>query len=237
MSSNASAKRKRSTSRKRSSSKTKGAKPYGLFKTIASYKRPGQIVPDRCRTNLRYVEGFAERVPGAASDVYSYNLNSCFDPNLSGTGHQPMGFDQLKALYGRYRVWNCKYKVSFFIASVGETVFYCVPTNETTSFVSTPQDALETTGSKYGCCNVYTYGGAGTPPKVLSGKVNMASLYGAKDISEADRYQALISASPTETAILHLGAWNINNNNLTWTFLIELVYDVEFYDRTQVLGS
>lgn len=228
-------KRKRSTSGKRSSSK-KGAKPYGLFKTFASYKRPGQIVPDRCRTNLRYVEGLAYRVPGSSADVYSYNLNSVFDPNLSGTGHQPMGFDQLKALYGRYRVYSCKYKVRFFVANVGPTVCAVTPTNETTSFVSIPQDALETTGSKYGSINNITAVGSVATPIVLSGKVNLMSLYGAKDM-QSDRYQALISADPTETAILHLLCWSIDNQNLIWTFLIELEYDVEFYDRNQVTGS
>jgi len=225
-------KRKRSTSKKAK----KSAKPYGLFKTFASYKRPGQIVPDRCRTNLRYVEGIAYRVPMASSDVYSYNLNSVFDPNLTGTGHQPMGFDQLKALYGRYRVYNCKYKVRFFVANVGPTVCYATPTNETTSFVSIPQDALETTGSKFGSVNQITAVGSVGAPVILSGKVSMMSLYGAKDM-QSDRFQALISADPTETAILYLGCWSIDNQNLTWTFIIELDYDVEFYDRVQVGGS
>lgn len=236
MSSDGKAKRKRSTSKKRSSSKTKGGKPYGLFKTFATYKRPGQIVPDRCRTNLKYCEGIAYRVPMASADVYSYNLNSVFDPNLTGTGHQPMGFDQLKTLYGRYRVYNCKYKVRFFVANVGPTVCACTPTNETTSFVSIPQDALETGRAKFGSVNQITAVGSVGAPVILSDKVNLMSLYGAKDM-QSDRYQALISADPTETAVLHLLCWSIDNQNLTWTFIIELDYDVEFFDRTQVGGS
>lgn len=34
-------------------------------------------------------------------------LNSCFDPNETGAGHQPYGFDQLALLYRRYKVNGC----------------------------------------------------------------------------------------------------------------------------------
>ncbi len=35
---------------------------------------------------------------------YVFRLNSLYDPDLTGTGHQPYGFDQFAALYSRYKV-------------------------------------------------------------------------------------------------------------------------------------
>lgn len=42
---------------------------------------------------------------------YVYRLNSVFDPDQTGVGGQPAGFDQLKTLYGRYRVMAVKVEV------------------------------------------------------------------------------------------------------------------------------
>ena len=40
-------------------------------------------------------------------------LNSLFDPNLSGLGHQPRGFDQLMAVYEKYTVVAAKITVCY----------------------------------------------------------------------------------------------------------------------------
>jgi hypothetical protein len=43
--------------------------------------------------------------------VYTYRLNSLYDPDETGTGNQPLGFDELMALYGNYRVESVKVTV------------------------------------------------------------------------------------------------------------------------------
>ena len=69
-------------------------------------------------TKLRYVDNF--NLTGAAGVVGAnvFRFNSCFDPDLSGVGHQPMYFDQFCGAtgtgpYGRYRVTSAKATVSF----------------------------------------------------------------------------------------------------------------------------
>lgn len=41
---------------------------------------------------------------GVSPAEYSFRLTSLYDPNLTGTGHQPYGFDQVTVLYARYLV-------------------------------------------------------------------------------------------------------------------------------------
>jgi len=53
---------------------------------------------------LRYVANFALDASGGSSAIQVFSANSCFDPDVSGTGHQPMFFDNYSALYSNYRV-------------------------------------------------------------------------------------------------------------------------------------
>jgi len=53
---------------------------------------------------LRYASN--TRLTGGVSNLreLQFRLNGLFDPDFSLGGHQPMGFDEWSAFYGRYRV-------------------------------------------------------------------------------------------------------------------------------------
>jgi hypothetical protein len=51
--------------------------------------------PAKFRAKLRYVDARAISITGGAMAYYTYELNNLYDPDLTGVGHQPMGFDQL----------------------------------------------------------------------------------------------------------------------------------------------
>lgn len=61
------------------------------------------VVRDKRIYTLRYCENLAQNADAAVA-VTQFRANSCFDPNLTGAGHQPRGFDQLMALYESYVV-------------------------------------------------------------------------------------------------------------------------------------
>lgn len=46
--------------------------------------------------------------------LHSFKMNDIFDPNYSGTGHQPFGHDTYMALYGRYLVKKAVISVKFW---------------------------------------------------------------------------------------------------------------------------
>lgn len=60
-------------------------------------------IPAIKRCQLVYCENIFVTL---ASGVYDYifSCNGMYDPNITGTGHQPMYFDQLMALYNHYTV-------------------------------------------------------------------------------------------------------------------------------------
>lgn len=70
---------------------------------------------------LNYSETFqlTTGTAGVAGTHQSFILNSLYDPNFTGTGHQPYGFDQLTNFYLRYIVE--KVKVTLIWSNVGTT--------------------------------------------------------------------------------------------------------------------
>jgi hypothetical protein len=60
--------------------------------------------PRSMRCNHRYV-GLISVNPAIGSvGVYQFSANGLYDPDITGTGHQPMGFDQLCTYYNHYEV-------------------------------------------------------------------------------------------------------------------------------------
>ncbi len=47
------------------------------------------------------------------ASTYSFRLNSLFDPNYTGTGHQPYQYDQLTGIYNNYIVERTHFKITF----------------------------------------------------------------------------------------------------------------------------
>lgn len=48
----------------------------------------------------------------AISTDYMFSANGCYDPDVSGAGHQPRGFDQFMAMYDHYTVIGSKIRVT-----------------------------------------------------------------------------------------------------------------------------
>jgi len=84
-----------------------------LAMSVASSRRLGASVgmPDRLQVDLSYQVN-ARVNPGAVaySDTI-FDLNNLYDPERTGTGHQPREFDQLAALYLYYRCYSAKVEV------------------------------------------------------------------------------------------------------------------------------
>lgn len=83
------------------------------------------LLPASRRVALAYAErvNIFEAVANAGA-ITSFSLNSLFDPNSGGIGTQPVGFDQISAMYGQYRVWSVKVRVSYNNTSAANTAIF-----------------------------------------------------------------------------------------------------------------
>jgi hypothetical protein len=73
------------------------------------------------RTSLRYSEThtFQTGTAGVAGTEQVMRLNDLYDTNLTGTGHQPYGYDQMVGFYNRWRV--DRVRLTFLWTSIGGT--------------------------------------------------------------------------------------------------------------------
>jgi hypothetical protein len=69
--------------------------------------------PDKLICKLRYHEGQSIVSTTGGLNVYKFRLNSLFDPNYTGTGHQPMYRDTYAGVYNHYSVISTVAKVRF----------------------------------------------------------------------------------------------------------------------------
>lgn len=70
-------------------------------------------MPNKFATKLRYVS-YADINPGAGiPGVQIVSANGLFDPDITGVGHQPRGFDQFMLMYDHYTVVGAKITVTF----------------------------------------------------------------------------------------------------------------------------
>lgn len=70
----------------------------------------------RQKGQLYYESGLGLTAPTSGNVVtYFFSANGMFDPNITGTGHQPIGFDQMMLLYEQTTVVRSSIEVTFNI--------------------------------------------------------------------------------------------------------------------------
>jgi len=71
-------------------------------------------MPNKFATKLRYCGGFTLDPPtGGLNSTHVINAMGCYDPDITGTGHQPRGFDEIMTMYNHYTVVGSKITVDF----------------------------------------------------------------------------------------------------------------------------
>ena len=63
----------------------------------------------------RYQESSKSLNPGVGGTcaVHIFRANSMYDPDYTGTGHQPLGFDEMSTIYNKHKVTRAKITVTF----------------------------------------------------------------------------------------------------------------------------
>lgn len=69
--------------------------------------------PQQIKVRLRYVDEYVMTSTAGSTVTQTFRMNSIFDPDFTGVGHQPYGHDQWSPLYTTYVVLGSKLKATW----------------------------------------------------------------------------------------------------------------------------
>lgn len=183
-------------------------------------------VAQQMRCEVTYCEYGVSLDPGAGvAASYVFAANGLFDPNITGVGHQPMGYDQLAALWNQYVVVGGVIKVSFSNADGTQSQLVGITLKDSASTTPDPRQYIE-----WGNTTWDTVGPlSSSPVKVLKHKFDIGK-FAAQDIYNEQSFTGSVATNPSNT--LHLVVWcapvdALSNLNPVYAN-VEIMYDVIF---------
>jgi len=181
--------------------------------------------PQQMKVRLKYVDEYVMTSTSGGTATQTFRMNSCFDPDYTGVGHQPYGFDQYAALFLKYTVLGSKLKCTWSPIGENDVTASKGPYNVVTfgdedasvpgsilTSIEMPRSDHKVMGSKSGGQNVKTTSLTFSPARDLG-----------LDPYD-DTVGAVVSASPSQT---YFGVCQCNDAGST-TSNVLLKVELEF---------
>jgi len=168
-------------------------------------------------------------------------LNSCYDPDYTGVGHQPYGFDQLSGFYANYLVHS--FKVKLILNTIGSTAEVALvwKLDQSIGGVAIAGMSLDraTEAPMIGTVTVGPSGVDRARQVQVSGECfRLAGITRAQYKDQTSLYGALTSASPSNTLLLRTGLASYSGaagTSLVCQIVLEM--QTEFFNPIQQTQS
>lgn len=162
-------------------------------------------LPKVFKYTCKYSDTQIDLNPGAGGLLVShlFACNGLYDPDISGAGHQPLGFDQLMPMYDHYRVIGSRIRVTFSNHDTTYPQIVGIHCQDNTTVSEGSVDPLIENG-RTRWTKLATEGSGGSV-KTLQYNWSAKNFFGKSSLN-GDRYQGTVSANPTEMAYFRLFA-------------------------------
>ncbi len=192
------------------------------------------IFPSYVKKRLTYYEGIQLSNLLFAPANYVYSANGLYDPNITGTGHQPDGFDQMMLFYNHYVVTSAKITVNFRNTSATYPMTVAISVNSSPTAIT---DAVRIAESGYVVRDTIGILGSGANCKTLSMTCDMSRYSGIPVLRDAPEYRGDVSNNPTEQTYFNVSSWELIGNNNTVTCEVLIEYTAWFIEPKKVTSS
>jgi len=191
--------------------------------------------PIRWNRTLRYSQ--LVTLTAGASGLFGteqiFRLNSLFDPDLSGVGHQPYGYDSLAALYYRYKVRAVRVCLRFSDPSADGVL--CAAQFQVPSMTQTVTGADASAVMERAGVWTHNLNNTGEQVAVLDQYFPMSTLTAVTPQqfeNNLEDYQALCTTSPARTPYVRIAIAALDGSS-TPTVRLEatIMYYTTFFER------
>jgi len=228
---------KRTYKKRGAISKPKGSRMSGPLK---NYVRADPFRPNMsCRLHYSEVYTFTTGAVGVCGTEQVVRLNSLFDPDFTGVGHQPFGFDQMALLYRRYKVNAVLIKLTWSDPTA-DGMFAAVtiqPPGEPASLTGATSQAV----AEQPMSTVKVLNATGSQKAYIKQFVPISTISGVTPLqfkSDVTNFQALTTANPALTPWLRFSAGSDRGTaGVTLQCRMDLTYYCQFWDRITFFGS
>lgn len=223
--------------RRKTKTKRKYKKKSSNFnKQTGSGLSPSLPLGKHFKFNARYVETSVSLDPGVGGIPVSYvfSLNGLYDPNITGIGHQPLGFDQLMTMYDHYTVIGARARVNFINNDDTTAQTVVLQIKDTASTSADLSNVIENGMNRY---TLLGKSGSGSSNKTLTMNFSTSKFFTKKALIGDDEYRGTVAANPKEQAYLHVMVAPITGADvLDVRFNIEIDY-IAILSEPKQLGS
>jgi len=189
------------------------------------------VMPERIRVRLPY-SSWLSGTSGANTVLEQVRGNGAYDPDSTGVGHQPNGFDQWAAFYQKYRVLGSRITVTAY--STSDAIISVFPSNTSSLATTKIHPTLEESNCVYTQTNAYSAG----DPIVNEMTTSVVTGISPQAVLDEDNLGALVSAVPAVQWYWNISAQHPDEASATsvnMTYTVE--YDIVFYSRVELPQS
>lgn len=205
--------------------------PFGAPKWAG---KPKTGFPKQLRMKHRYVEYVTLTSTTGAIGSYSFRANGMFDPNYTSTGHQPLYFDQVAAIYNHFTVLTSKINVKIVVPTSVTIPLNCamITNDDGTVTPAGIASQAEQPSAKFG---VVIPGGNGQ--LVLSSKWSATEAFGPGALSDPN-LQGSSSSDPSEQQLwsIQVGSADLAAT-ITAYLQVTIEYDAIWQELKDIAGS
>lgn len=171
----------------------------------------------------RYVEKTLTLNPsiGGLADSYVFSANGIYDPNISGIGHQPIGFDQIMNFYDHYIVLGSKISVKFRNQDTSNSFIVGITLSDDNVEIPNASRLIENGRCRWTMLDPAN-SNYGSISKQLQMKCNPNKFLGRSNPLSDPELKGSISTNPTEQAFWHIFAEppNLNDGGSVELFVV-----------------
>lgn len=153
---------------------------------------------------MPYVEHVTISTTLGARAFHAFSLNSAFDPNYTGTGHQPLGYDQMTPIFGKYCVIGAQAKVTFWNKDDNEVIGVALYLSENPTPPGNTVTLIEQGAIQYKFLGPtgQTYNN-GNPQTTMYVNVSMKKFFKVASLLDNTELNTPVTNNPTRQCFLH----------------------------------
>lgn len=231
--------RSRARSRKRSKSvgPARGMSHASTQTAISMIRIPNVTgIADVTRVKLRY-SSVLSLASGGSNFLTknTYRGNGPYDPDQTGSGVQPLGYDQWSAFYNKQRTRGSKISVTMSNTNTTYPCIVVVYPSLVSTALTTQQEVLS---QPYAIKSLMSVATGTSRSHTLSRYMSTKKIFGLKSIDDEDNFASDITTTPADQWYWHVYIMSPDSSfNASAMGTVSITYYIEYFTRVQLTSS